>query len=384
MNDDANVNDKPPLILFIDDEPEEVRGFARAVADTGGARADVVPPEEIDENLLGEASVILIDLSLEKWDGPALSKLKKPAMQGLGLIAQLQEYVQQEFPKRAIAFGVNSGKVSNLAKDLAGGDHVLARVHNVEWVFRKERTYHPQQLVELARAVRDLPDEWPTDGAKTREAVTKWLALNVDADWSERAWLDIEDCHPPFHGFSVHTRGIAFLRWMLHRILPYPTALIDSMQLAARLRVEPGSLDAALEKSERLRTWLRPAAYTGQLAGFLGPHWWKAGMNALLFELSAGRSGDLDELQRKVLELGEGTLVAVAAAQPVVVLDRDLRPLPTLCSIENAVRVQADDWPPFASPAWMQIDAVREDPALLSFVLEDDRDRVAPAPETNK
>ncbi len=375
------MNNKPPLILFIDDEPEEVRPIARALADTGNVRADVTHPDDIDDEMLGEASVILIDLSLVKWAGPALAKLKKPAVQGLGLIAQLQEYVQQEFPKRAIAFAVNSGKVPLIEKDLAGGDHVLARVHNVEWVFRKEKTYDANQLVELARAVRLLPDEWPGDGVKTRDAVTKWLGLDVEADWSERAWVDIEDCHPPFHGFSVHTRGIAFLRWMLHRILPYPTALTDSAQLAARLRVEPGSLRAALENSERLGTWLRPAAYCGQLAGFLGPHWWKAGVNALLFELSAGRSGDIDGVQRKVLELGEGALVAVSAAQPVVVIDRDLKPLATLCPIESAVRVQPDDWPPFASPAWMRIEDVRDDPSLASLVLEDDRDRVGPAPE---
>jgi hypothetical protein len=297
------------------------------------------------------------------------------------LIAQLQEYVQQEFPKRAIAFAVNSGKVPLIEKDLAGGDHVLARVHNVEWVFRKEKTYDANQLVELARAVQQLPDEWPVDGAKTREAVTKWLALNLDADWSERAWLDIEDCHPPFHGISVHTRGIAFLRWMMHRILPYPTALTDSMQLAARLRVDPVSLRAALEKSGKLRTWLQPAAFCGQLAGFLGQHWWKAGINALLFELSAGRSGDIDGLQRKVLDLGEGDLVAVSAAQPVVVIDRNLSPLASLCPIEDAVRVQPDDWPSFASPAWMPIQAVRDDQSLASFVLEDDRDRIALAAE---
>ena len=301
--------------------------------------------------------------------------------EGLGLIAQLQEYVQQEFPKRAIAFAVNSGKVPLIKKDLAGGDHVLARVHNVEWVFRKEKTYDAAQLVDLARAVQQLPEEWPGDGVKTREAVTKWLALNVDADWAERAWLDIEDCHPPFHGFSVHTRGIAFLRWMLQRILPYPTALTDSMQLAARLRVEPGSLRTALDKSARLRAWLQPAAYGGQLAGFLGPHWWKAGVNALVFELSAGRSGDIDGLQKKVLELGEGALVAVPAAQPVVVIDRNLAPLGALRPIENAVRVQPDDWPPFASPAWMRIADVRDDPSLVSLVLEDDRDRIAPASE---
>jgi CheY-like chemotaxis protein len=375
------VNDKAPLILFIDDEPEEVRAFATAIAEAGGARTDVVPPGDIDDALLGDTSVILMDLSLDKWDGPTLAKLKKPAVRGLGLIAQLQEYVQQEFPKRAIAFAVNSGKVPLIAKDLAGGDHVLARIHNVEWVFRKEKTYEAGQLVELARAVRQLPEEWSVDGATTRDTVTKWLALNVEADWSERAWLDLEDCHPPFHGFSVHTRGIAFLRWMLQRILPYPTALIDLWQLAARLRVTPASLESALEKSEKLRSWLAPAAYTGQLAGFLGRHWWRAGINALSFELSGGRQGDLAVVQRKIVELGAGALETVAAAQPVVVLDAKLNPLPTLCPIEAAVRVQPDDWPSFASPAWMAIDAVRADPALLSFVLEDDRDRVPSAAE---
>ena len=75
------MNDKP-LILFIDDEPEQVRPFAREITDTGNARAEAIPPGDIDDALLKETNVILIDLSLDKWDGPTLPKLKKPAVRG--------------------------------------------------------------------------------------------------------------------------------------------------------------------------------------------------------------------------------------------------------------------------------------------------------------
>ena len=98
----------------------------------------------------------------------------------------------------------------------------------------------------------------------------------------------------------------------------------------------------------------------------------------MLFDLGSQRPGDIELVQKKVLEAAPGILEAVTAAQPVVVLDGTLCPSQELSAIENAVRVQPDDWPSFASPAWMTIDAVREDATLLSLVVEDDRDRIPP------
>ena len=238
-----------PMVLFVDDEPEELRRFVEQIASDGVTSAQALPPDALDDAMLEHADVVCMDLSLDHWNAPpALPKLKSQPVRGLGLVTVLQEHVQQEFPKRAIAFTLFSGKLDLIAKGLQGGDHVLARVHNVEWVFHKRQdAAEMAQLVSLAHAVRALPSEWPADGGDVRKIVSTWVALD-ESSWSDRAWLDIEDCHPPFHGISIHTRGIAFLRWMLHRILPYPTALLDSNQLAARLRVTPLSLEHALRK----------------------------------------------------------------------------------------------------------------------------------------
>ena len=218
-----------------------------------------------------------------------------------------------------------------------------------------------------------MPLDWPAVDGDLHKALGEWLALEGDVGWVQQAWVNIEDCRPPLHGISAHTRGIAFLRWMLQRILPYPTALIDVAQLAARLRVTPRSLSRALSESKDLRELLDPVAYVGRLEDFMGPHWWRAGVNAVLFDLA--EPGDLEALQKKVLATST-LLEPVAPAQPVVVLGADLRAADDLVAIEDAVRVQPDDWPPFASSAWMAIEAVKGDQKLASLVVEDDRARL--------
>lgn len=366
-----------PVILLVDDEPDQLRAFADEITRRGHAEAATIPPEALEEGMLEKADLVCMDLSLEHWSAPpAFTKLKAQPLRGLGLTGALEEHVQQEYPKRAIAFALYSGKVDLIAKNLRGGDHVIARVHNVEWVFRKRQDeLEIARLVTLAKAVAMLPAEWPAEGGKIRKAAADWLALGDDQTWSERAWLDVEDCHPPVHGISAHTRGTAFLRWMLQRILPYPTALIDLYHLAARLRVKPASLSKSLSEPGALRELLAPALYGGQLSEFGGPHWWRAGVNAQLFDLGAASPGDLELLRTKLIAMA-GDLETVDAEQPVVVLGPDLVPQAALSSIEDAVRVQPDDWPPFASPAWMRIDVVAGDEDLRGLVIEDDRDRV--------
>ena len=49
---------------------------------------------------------------------------------------------------------------------------------------------------------------------------------------------------------------------------------------------------------------------------------------------------------------------------------------PPLSPIEAAVRVVPEDWPPFAKPAWMRIDRIKDEPGLEDFVDPLDRDAI--------
>jgi hypothetical protein len=366
-----------PVVLFVDDEPEQLHSFAEDINRRGAVHVhQPMDPSTLDDELLAQAHLVCMDLSLEHSKlMPSFPKLRTQFVRGLGLITLAQEHVQQEFPKRAIAFALYSGKVVLIGKGLEGGDHVTARVHNVDWVFHKNQSEDEiKQIESLAMAVQALPPDWPTSKDDLRRTLSRWLGLEHKADWLEQAWVDIEDCHPPVHGISTHTRGISFLRWMLHRILPYPTALVDIYQLAARLRVTPKSLKRAMcSDSEKLHALLDPVAYDGQLHEFMGLHWWRAGVNAVLFDLAEG--GELEILQKKVLETSS-VLQPVTPSQPVVVLGADLRSSEELVAIEDAVRVQPDGWPSFASPAWMSIKAIKDTPSLASLVIEDDREQL--------
>src|SRR2546422_7082713 len=96
--------------------------------------------------------------------------------------------------------------------------------------------------------------------------------------WSDQAWDDVESCHPPLHEMSERSHGLAFIRWLLHSVLPYPAFLYDTHRLAARLRVSPVTFRRTLERSRRLDRVLAAYRYNGIVAGFLGQRWGKAGI----------------------------------------------------------------------------------------------------------
>jgi hypothetical protein len=344
-----------PLVLLVDDEPATQRNRLQTVkADLTAARYEVASPEELTLEGLREAQLVLVDYRLDQWtenlpsNGPCHF-----VPDGIALAAVLQQHARVfDHP---IAFALHSEHRRELTDPFLPEPrvHLLARTYNLEWAFVKSPTGGPAVTLKsaglLAGAVKQLPTKWPPDAAGIRQMARKLLNLPDQEPWSETAWQDAEGARPPLDELVLRVHGLLFLRWLLSRVLSYPTFLMNRYWLASRLGATPASVEAALEKG--LESLLKPASYTGILSGFSGRRWWRAGVELILWNLSGGKASSPDELKPLFEQKCGVTLVRSKALYSVVCLDEDYRPLPDLCGPEEAVRLQLDDWPAHAEIA---------------------------------
>jgi hypothetical protein len=249
----------------------------------------------------------------------------------------------------------------------------VSRLHNLEWIFEKDDPEVPQKIVNLVDAVQRLPRSWPDNPDDARKYLGRLLKLNDGLAFCDRAWEEVLDCHPPIHELSEATHSLAVLRWLAHRILPYPTFLVDRFYTAARLRVSPATVSRLLEENGDIAEQLGGCLYGGILDSLMGPRWWRAGIDALVWEWT---DGSLDT-ERVVTSIGERSAVELEPApdEPVVIVGLNYQPQEIL-PVQDAVRIRLDDWPPFADDAWTSVRHCYEDDHIASLLWPEDRRRL--------
>jgi hypothetical protein len=376
--------DPRPTVLIIDDEPDNQRALQLALDKT--VNCIVFHPEDVTLDDLLRADLVLVDLIIDDWgEREAIKSIALRPLDGVALAAVLRSHVASAGKEKPTAFALHSARLGHISGGLSpeSRENIMAETNNLEWVFPKTV---PQggnltaQISALAHAVRQLPTSWPVeDFDRTRLVVEDLLRLSGEEAWTARAWDDIGSCHPPLHDlhkFPVGQHGLAFLRWFLYRILPYPCFLWDTIKLAARLHVTHRSIGHLLDGDSALNSFIQPYRYLGIPRDFLGPRWWRAGIEGLLWEVTDGTSFDPDAVHSALLKEGITTLEPLSISQPVVCLDRNLRTLEECCAANDAVRIQPDAWPPYADQPWAAIDLVRQEPALRAIVIPQDQERL--------
>jgi hypothetical protein len=365
-----------PFVLHIDDEPDDLEPWKDEVQAQGKIDIEVCHPQDITEASLNKASLVLVDFKIEKW--PERANARGLALQppnGLAVLTTLQEKARELDPKRARAYTLYTAVIQDVARELVHQPHIVARAHNLEWIFEKNGAGNPiaeraSRVAELAESVESLPKDWPGEaGSRATQALHSWLALPKDAPWIEAAAREIRRCRPPIHEFAEHTHGIGVVRWALHRILPYPTFLLDEAHIAARLRVSLTSLRVAIESPE-FTALFGLARYTGQLASFLGRRWWRAGIEHAIFEATADSPSDL-RLLHDVLKKVPG-LEVQQVTRLFPVLGKQFRTDDDLATEDLVVEVRPDDWPPFADEAWALRADLEDAPELKAIAIEDE------------
>ncbi len=347
-------NDRP-FVLHVDDAPDDLSAWVDEVRGQGRVAIEAWHPDDVTEEHLRRASLVLVDFRIEDWarrDNAGALALKPT--NGLALLSVLQEAAYDLDKDTPRAFALFTAVVRDVARGLVPQPYIVARAHNLEWVFDKtggSLSERATRVAELAEAIRRLPTPWPGETAEQPAAALRaWLCM-PDAPWSEIAWEGVVRCHPPMHEFAEHTHGIGVLRWALHRIWPYPTFLLDDAHLAARLRIDLASLRSEFATNARLQAALAPAVYEGPLSEFLGRRWWRAAIESIVFDLASADPANISILHDHLKSLAPGLgLLGTGVVFPV--LDATFSTQERLASADDVVEVVPDDWPPFADPAW--------------------------------
>lgn len=361
-----------PRVLVVDDESESGESMS-ALLTQNGVHANYAHPSEIECSELAEADLILMDLDIGQPPETEVVSLQPP--DGLALAASLRRNACVLDRKASpVGIALLSGKVEELSAPFPPQPrtHLLARHYNLEWVFLKSDPERARGIVSLARAIRGIPEAWG-DGIQAPDEVADAFGVKNAPDL-ETCWTEVERCHPPISEITQWSHGLAFVRWLLHQVLPYPCFLWDSHRVAARLRVSHAAFRRLLN-GPSFNALIGPSRYVGMLHDFRHSHWWRHRIEKLAWDLTGGDPQNADALRSALSTFAGYEVERSTVEQPLVCLDQDYRPLEITYSVDSAVRVQPDDWPPYADNAWMPVDVVQENQLLRTLVVQEDRDR---------
>jgi hypothetical protein len=372
---------RKPTVLIVDDH-EDQSALKEQLNSTGRVLATLLHPNDVGVGDLQETDLLLIDYQLNNWpERDALAQISLTPPDGLALASVLRRRMYVEEKESPTAIAILTGNIDKLARPLPPEhrEHILAHINNLEWVFPKasqgDESSLASRIIELACGVASLPAQWETEN--TGSELYKLLAVDSKSVGSEIIAEEVEACVPPIHELSEWNHGLAVLRWLLHRILPYPCFLWDTYQLAARLTLDHKALLEALTKHKPLRSVLEDSLYKGILNNFLGPRWWRSRVEYLLWEITEGQSSDPNAVrQRFFAQIGLEIPASEPAVDPIVCINTNYQPLERFYSIQESVRIRPDDWPAFADQPWTTLELARSEPKLSSLVLLEDRDKL--------
>jgi len=337
-------------------------------------------PDEVQIDDLMRVDLVLVDLDLGDWlsqrDFAPIS-LQPP--DGLALTTVLRRHLVSQQDKSPTGFAIFTGRVDTISRPFPHENrlHLLAHSNNLEWIFLKEDTDFAKKVASLASAIRLIPPKW-RDGIHSVNEISDQLNLDPEILPLERYEEVIQDCHPPIYELTEWTHGLAFIRWMLHKILVYPCFLWDLNRLAGRLRIDLKELRRVLTGRSRLERQLSKLQYKGILWDFDGPRWWRPAVELFLWKITDGDSQNNDQIYAALGKLAGRRLRPANVEQPVVCIDRNYKPIDRFFSYADVVRVQPDDWPGYADSAFMTIQEVKARNELLSLVVAEDRGKIRP------
>ncbi|MDP9916735.1 hypothetical protein J2W24_002382 [Variovorax boronicumulans] len=381
-------------ILYIDDAPNELLTPARAVG-ADERFADFQPAEPAATRAAAKANLWVFDFfndDKQRTD-PDLDGVKT---NGLSVFQQFRLLVGDARPPAVL--------VSNHLPDALGVEvlqakrHVLAEQVGVEWIAPKVGTESDsiREIVSLADGTARLhklgarlresqPAAYSTDLARLALKLpqrARWSASAVRnvAEWRPPVWVAPQTVSKP--GAPTVRPDIRLARdviaWMVRHVLPYPSFLVRERHIAVRLRLTLACLRQALATETELSKLLGKVHYNGILHDFAGSRWWTAGIDDIDWDLPRSGSERTAVLGRLVHPV---QLVELDLDDPVVVSDSDLIETDEVAAIAECVRAADEYFPPQASPAWVRIEAAREDKSLARKVRLEDQADLEPEPQ---
>ncbi|MDE0684349.1 MAG: hypothetical protein OXI63_15635 [Candidatus Poribacteria bacterium] len=372
-------NLEKPSILVIDDESDELRNKFNLMLGEHAA-PPVIHPQDVEESDLNNVDLVLVDYRLKDWsERNNLSTISLQPANGMALAVVLREQVDENKKDKLTAFALHTDHLEDIQGRLPPktAQHVLARLNNLEWIFsKKDHPNYYSQMFILARAVQRLPSQWSEGSDDSTSMVKQLLAMDEDDESFERCWQDVKDCRVPVEELTVDGHGILFIRWLLHQVLPYPSFLWAEHWVAARFGISIDALREVLEGDSDLAKDLEFMRYSGILEDFLGDRWWRGAIEDYAWNVSEGLTADVQHLRDVLSERAGMKLKSTDVNPAVVCVDKNWQPTDEFLSPMTAITLHPDHWPPFADPAWMDIETVQNDDTLLPLVNPLDQHRI--------
>jgi hypothetical protein len=360
-------------VLVIDDDPDNTKVLLGNLYRI----ADVVHPRDLDRAQLKYARVVLVDhrLDPENWTERDALPLAAQPMDGVAIagiiLGHLRNSAGAQSPTVVALF-------SNELKLLTPGfsaptEHLAARISGLDWAFAKSSDTDTleRRVKSLLRAVRELPKAWPEEAGPLVNQLSQLLGLERTTRWSQTALDHVLRCHPPIHELADWSSGLAFMKWWMHSILPYPTCLVDRQSLALRLGTTPNWLEKHLTSGTRLWKILRASLYSGILDEFMPERWWVAGIDHVIWSKAAKGALDRGGMSAWLKSLTDDKPEATTDDDTLVVGEQ-LTLTSQVGRLNECVRISPDDWPVYADQAWTTIALARAIPRLGSLVTPDD------------
>ncbi|WP_434769925.1 hypothetical protein [Curtobacterium flaccumfaciens] len=359
-----------PRILLIDDRASErVEGIRSKLK--GRASVSAVDPLEVEPDDLLDADLISVDEFLgDEWDSfimsdgaPLTASIRN--RDGLAVAASIRSQARIGKLPRPLAITLHTGEITELAQALpaANREALVAAQHDLEWVFQFETGSLAERMLALAEASMSLIN---SAGIIRDDFGAKWLRV-PDAPWAAVAVAQIEDTRPPAHSMAEATAGRSYLRWLAHRVLPYPTFLLNKAHAANLLGIEEESFELIASHVTK---------YEGPLRGLLGDRWWRASLQQLLVDQGLNTWDSSFERAAALSSAFGLSLVPLGNQQAVVSYDSDGSVADIDTNPEESVRLQLDGWPVWADDPWATVASVRRDDQLRRTVTHSDLPRI--------
>lgn len=340
-----------------------------------GLDASYLHPLEVEEHHLKRATLLAVDQYFDLEDVSIDEDLRLPEelplsvvpRDGLALSAVLRSASEDIGRSRPLGIALRSGELTQLTRGLpqAIREPLIAAQHDLEWVVSKQANAEMSavrpltQIQALAIALNEFPSHWSESAPRNTGSL--WLGIgNISS--SGLATRQIEQCRPPREVARTTAHGLSWLRWLVLRILPFPTFLISDIHVAAQIGVTPESLRAAMKYSDSsVAHSLRASVYTGPLHEMQRRRFWRSGVLQMLSSLSS--DGDFSDpaTNGDLIAQKDTHFTSHGIFDPVVTIDRNYFESDTIFSRSDCLRLAPDGWPPYADPAWGLKSAMEED-----------------------
>jgi len=342
-------------VLLVDDNEDELSGLKNEVIDCGARSCVLLHPNDIEEEDLKNADLVVVDYTLENWqerDNQFQISLKPE--NGIALAGVLQQHSRRLKSASPTGYALITGNPANLKQVVASRrTHVISRLSDLEWVFTKSEPNNARQITSLSAAIKSLPQDIKNDLAPPSKLI-QFLGAGEDNRLCERYSDAVQRCRPPVHSLADRSHGLSAIRWLLHRILPHTTFLTDQFDLAMRLRMKPGSLESAIKEEAHIAQELQTFRFSGQLNDFLGPRWWRDGIEQWLWEKTNQESSSTEAIHDLLRSLGIADLDLLYLDFPVATLDDGFHRENEPSEFDDVVKIQLDDWPDYAEPPYVR------------------------------